>query len=342
MDRMSRAMSARTPMAAMLLAACALAAAASADPVTLRVGWVSATSDAPLLMYGKAGIARHEGVSYKLEPLHFQGSPPMITALAVGEVDLAGFGFSSVPIAVLNAGMTDLRIVADQFQDGVEGHYSNEFLVLKDGPIHTVEDMKGRIAATNAAGSGIDMALRAMLRQHGLEDKRDTTIIEAGFPNMPAMLSDHKVDLIAGARPFTADPAVRAYTRAIFTQRDAIGRSQMGLLVARTPFLERNRAAVVDYLEDELRALRWYNDPANRDEALRILAEFNKIPAAVLARWMFIPESDFYHDPDGNPDLDALQSNIELQRGLGFLKSDLDVKPLADLSYVKAAAGRMK
>jgi NitT/TauT family transport system substrate-binding protein len=332
------------PFAAMLLGTCVLAVtqAALADPVTVRVGWVSATSDAPLLMYGKAGIARHEGVSYKLDPIRFQGSPPMITALAVGEVDLAGLGFSSVPIAVLNAGMSDLRIVADQFQDGVEGHYSSEFLVLKDGPIHAIEDMKGRIAATNSAGSAIDMALRAMLRKHGLEDKRDFTIIEAGFPNMPAMLSDRKVDLIAGARPFTADPAVRAYASTIFTQRDAIGRSQMGLLAARVPFLERNRAAVVDYLEDELRALHWYNDPANRDEALRILADFNKIPTAILARWMFIPADDYYHDPNGLPDLDALQSNVAMQRGLGFLKSDLDVKPLADLSYVTAAAARLK
>ncbi|HUB97066.1 MAG TPA: ABC transporter substrate-binding protein [Stellaceae bacterium] len=328
----------------LLAAACAgaLAQAAVADPVTLRVGWVVSTADAPLLMFGKAGLARHEGVTYKLDPIHFQGSPPMITALAAGEVDLVGLGFSTVPTAVLNAGMTDLRIIADQFQDGVPGYYSNEFMVLKDGPIHTIDDMKGHIAADNATGSAIDMALRAMLKKHGLEDKRNVTIIEAPFPAMPAMLTDHKVDLIAALRTFTADPAVLAYSRPLFTQGEAMGRSQMGLLAARAPFLEKNRAAVVDYLEDELRELRWYSDPANHDEVVQIIATFSKVPPAALARWIYIPKEDLYHDPQGLPDLDALQSNIELQRDLGFLKSDLDVRKLADLSYVKEAAQRLK
>ena len=247
-----------------VMAAILCAGAALADPVKLRVAWVSANSDAPLLMFGKSGIARHEGISYTLQAIHFQGSPPMITALATGDIDLVGLGFSTLPIAVLNAGMTDLRIVADLFQDGVAGHYSNEFLVLTDGPIHTIDDLKGRIAATNAAGSAIDMVLRAMLKKHGIDDKRDVTIIEAAFPNMPAMLHEHKVDLIAGARPFTADPAVRAFARTLFTQREAIGRSEMALLAARTATIAKDRAAIVDYLEDELRAIRWYTDPAPR------------------------------------------------------------------------------
>jgi len=325
------------------IAVCVLGAmAASADPVKLRVGWVAANADAPLLMFGRKGISKHEGVSYTLEAIHFQGSPPMITALATGDVDLVGFGFSTLPIAVQNAGMSDLRIVADLFQDGVEGHYTNEFSVLKDGPIHTVEDLKGKIAATNAAGSAVDMVLRAMLRKHGLDEKRDVTIIEAGFPNMPAMLSEHKVDLIAALRNFTADPKFLAYARPLFTQRDAIGRSQMAFLAGRTGFLEKNRAAVIDYLEDELRELHWYNDPANHDEAVKIMADYNKVPVSLITSWMFTKDGDFYHDPDGLPDLDALQSNIELQRQLGFVKSELDVKPLADLSYVKEAAARAR
>jgi sulfonate transport system substrate-binding protein len=322
-------------------AACATLAAANADPLDLRFGWVT-TADAPLLMYGKAGIARHQGVSYTLDPIHFQGSPPMITALATNEVDLVGFGFSTVPIAVQNAGMSDLRIIADLFQDGSHGSYSNQFMVLKDGPVRTIDDMKGRIAATNAFGSAIDMVLRAMFRKHGLDDKRDVTIIEAGFFTMPAMLSEHKVDLIAALRNFTADPKFLAYARPLFTQADAIGPSEMAVLLARQGFLDKNRAAVVDYLEDELRALHWYNDPANRDEALKIMAAASKVPVDSIAGWMFTKDGDFYHDPDGLPNLDALQSNVDLELKLGFLKTALDVKKLADLSYVKEAASRAK
>ena len=318
------------------------AGAARAEPVKLRYAWVSATSDAPLLMFAKPGIAQHEGVAYTLEPIRFQGSPPMITALAAGEIDLGGFGFSSLPIAVENAGMSDLRIIADLFQDGVPGHYSNEFLVLKDGPVRTIDDMKGRIAAANSAGSAIDIALRAMLLKHGLVDKRDVTIVEAAFPNMPAMLSEKKVDLIAGARPFSADPAVRAYARTLFTQAEAMGRSQMAVLAGRASFLEKNRAAVVAYLEDELRAIRWYEDPAHHDEAVKVIADFMKQPPAIFTNWLFTKSDDEYRDPNGIPDLGALQANVDLVRQLGFVKSAPEVAAIADFSYVKEAASRLK
>lgn len=331
-------------MRAFLLACTLTLVAASpawAAPVTLRVGWVT-TADAPLLMYGKEGLARHEGVTYALDPIHFQGSPPMITALATNEVDLVGFGFSSLPLAVENAGMTDLRIIADQFQDGVPGYYSNVFLVLKDSTLHTVADLKGHSAATNAAGSAIDMTLRALLRKHGLEPNRDVTIVEVAFPNMLAMLKEHKVDVAAALHEFVADPAVQAYTRPIFSQADALGRSQMAMLCARTSTIAKDRAAIVDYLEDELRALRWFEDPAHHDEAVEIFAKFTRMPARVYASWLFTKPGDFYHDPNGLPDLDALQHNIETERELGFIKTDLDVKNYADLSLVEEAAHRLK
>ena len=325
----------------LLAAACAgaLAQAAVADPVTLRVGWVVSTADAPLLMFGKAGLARHEGVTYKLDPIHFQGSPPMITALAAGEVDLVGLGFSTVPTAVLNAGMTDLRIIADQFQDGVPGYYSNEFMVLKDGPIHTIDDMKGHIAADNATGSAIDMALRAMLKKHGLEDKRNVTIIEAPFPAMRAMLAEKKADLISAVPPFSLDPHLTAIADTLFTQKDAFGITQLTMWTARTAFIRGNRAPLVDFLEDVVRAIRWYTDPKNHEEAVAIVAKLNKAPPARMD-WAFGPR-DQYRDPNGMPNLAALQSNLQLQKQVGLLNEDIDVKKYSDLSMVEEAAKRL-
>ncbi len=88
--------------------------------------------------------------------------------------------------------MDDIRVIADEFQDGVDGYYTQRLQVLDDGPIQKVEDLKGKVLATNAAGSAVDVAMRAMLRKHGLEAKRDYTIIEAPFPAMKAMLRRRK------------------------------------------------------------------------------------------------------------------------------------------------------
>jgi len=42
------------------------------------------------------------------------------------------------------------------------------------------------------------------------------------------------------------------------------------------------------------------------------------------------------------PDLAALQANVDLTRDLGFVRSSLDVKKIADLSIVEEAAKRLR
>src|SRR5262245_63758051 len=162
----------------------------SADPVKIRGSWVAPVSNWGSIWLEKKDLARHFGKSYVFESTRFQGTPPMITAIANNELEIANLTYSTLPIAIQNAGLDDLRVIADEFQDGNPGTYSNEFNVLNDGPDRKVEDLKGKIVATNAAGSAVDIAMRAMLRKHGLEDRRDYTVVEGPFPAMRAMLAE--------------------------------------------------------------------------------------------------------------------------------------------------------
>lgn len=324
-----------------ILAAAAGAGPARAEPVKIRIGWVIAPSNTAPLLEAKQDIAAHAGKSYVLEPVHFSGTSPMVTAIASGELEVAPLAYSTFALAVQNAGLADLRIIADDFQDGVPGYYTDEYMVLTDSPIRRVEDLKGRVMASNATGSAIDMGLRAMLRQHGLEDRRDYTIIEVGFANMKAVLKDRKVDLISAVPVVSQDPELRAMARTLFTQKEAVGRTQMITWTARAGFLARNRAAMVDLMEDVLRARRFFDDPKNHREAVDIVARITKQPAASLDPWLFVKGADYYRDPDGLPDLAALQANIATQRALGFLKSDLDIAAYTDLTVVQAAARRL-
>jgi NitT/TauT family transport system substrate-binding protein len=330
----------------LLAAAAALTAlvgmnTAQADPVKIRIAWIVPGADAPLALFGRPGIAQHEGKSYALEFNHFTSTPAMITAIAAGQVDLVPFAYSSFALAIENAKLNDLRIISDGFRDGVDGYYSTEFMVLNDSPIKKVEDLKGKVVTSNAAGSAVDIALREMLKKHGLEDKKDYSLIESAFPNMKAELIDHKVDLITGVTPFSQDPQLRAVAHPLFLQKDAIGVSQMIIWAARADFINKNRAALTDYLEDNLRELRWYYDPANHAEAIKEVTTYTKTPAALWDSWLFT-KGDLYHDPNGMPDLDALQNNIAAAHGLGFVPQELDPHKYAELALVEEAAKRLK
>ena len=315
------------------------AATAKADPVHIREAWVAPGNWASIWLQ-KKDLAKHFGQSYVLDPVHYVGTPPMITALANNQVEITNLAFSTLGIAIENAGLDDLRIVSDEFQDGVPGYYSQEYMVLNDGPIRKIEDLKGKVVATNAEGSAVDVAMKAMLHKHGLEPNRDYTVVEAPFPAMKSMLAEKKVDLIPAVLPFSHDPELRKIGRDLFVQKDAIGVSDMIVWAARKPFIDAHRAALVDFFEDTLRIAHWYEDPANHEAAMQILGDLVKRPPAIFS-WAFTKQ-DVYHDPNLMPDLAALQKNVDMTKDLGFIKSSFDVKKYSDLSIVEEAAKRLQ
>jgi NitT/TauT family transport system substrate-binding protein len=213
-------------------------------------------------------------------------------------------------------------------------------MVLADGPIKKIEDLKGKVVATVAAGAAVDVAMRTMLRRHGLEDKRDYAMVEAPLPTMRAMLADRKADLVPVVLPFALDPELRRIARPLFLNRDVVGVTQLLVWAARGSFIDKNRAAMIDFMEDTLRITRWFLDPANRTEVMAISGRVTKQPPERFD-WAFT-KRDYYHAPGMRPDLDALQKNVAMMKDLGFVKLDIDVKKHADLSLIEAAAARLK
>jgi sulfonate transport system substrate-binding protein len=313
---------------------------ARADPLTLRFAWVAPLSDWASIWLQKKDLARNFGKSYVVESVRYRGTPPMITAIANNELEIGALAYSTLPIAIVNAGMDDIRVIADNLRDGVDGYYSNDYDVRADGPIHKIEDLKGKVVATNAAGSAVDVAMRAMLHKHGLEANRDYTIIEAPFPAMRAMLAEKKVDMIPAILPFALDPELQKIARPLFNSKEAIGVSQFVILTARRPFIQAHRAALVDFLEDSLRIVHWYLDPGNHDAIAEIAAQLTRQPPDHFG-WLFT-KRDYFRDPNMLPDLDALQRNVDLTKELGFINAGVDVHAHSDLSLVEEAAKRLQ
>ena len=90
----------------------------------------------------------------------------------------------------------------------------------------------------------------------------------------------------------------------------------------------------------EITRLTW-SDPANQAEAIAIQANFSKLPPERLAGWIYT-EKDYYRARNGMPDLDVLQSNMETQRDLGFLRTRINIRDFADLGMVREAAARIR
>src|SRR6202012_633510 len=101
----------------------------AAEAVKIRLSYVVPISNWASMLVEKKDLATHLGKTYQLEITRFAGTPPEITALAAGELEVADLTYPTFPIAVQNAGMNDLRVIADEFQDGNPGYFSNQFVV---------------------------------------------------------------------------------------------------------------------------------------------------------------------------------------------------------------------
>ncbi len=318
----------------------AIATAANAEPVKIRMSWVAPLANWASILLEKKDLMTHFGKSYTVETQHFRGTPPMVTALANNEIEVASLAYSSFAIAVANAGLSDLQVIADEFQEGVPGYYTDKYWVRKDSGIDKVEDMKGKIAGTNAGGSAVDVAIRAMLHKHGLEPNKDYTFLEGPLPAMPAMLLEKKADLIPAVLPFALNPKLKAGAKPLFTQADATGKTDMIILCARKAFIDKHRAAMVDFMDDMLRVVHWYLDPKNHDAVAEIAHKITKAPANRFG-WLFT-KNDNYRDPNMMPDLKALQNNVDTVKELGFIKTRVDIGKHSDLSLLKEAVARQK
>jgi sulfonate transport system substrate-binding protein len=321
---MAQKLSRRAVAAGALLAPVLLSRNARAAPLDIRVGWATMPGHMIPVLFNNPDILRHYGKSYTVTPILFRGSSPQLTAMAAGEVDFAAYSPLTLALSVLNAHL-DMRAVADIIQDGVPGYYAANYLVRADSGIDTVQQLKGKRIATNAIGSAVDTAMRAMLKRAGLLDRRDYVTIQAAFPSMPALLEQKKVDMSVILLPEVLPMLASGKFKTLFTARDGWGQTEAVFLAARGEFLDKNQAVAADFMEDWVRAMRWYQAPANRAKAIGIIADFMKVPPARLS-YLFT-KKDYYRDPWSRVNVVGIQNPINVSKDLGLIPTTIQVAP---------------
>lgn len=328
------------PVAVALAVAAFGMASASAEPVKIRISWAVAPAHlTPLIPHAPAGVYRHYGKSYVVEPIHIAGSGPALQALAAGELQMGGLSAQALVLGATRAKL-DLRVVAELMSQGVKGYPSSEYYARK-GEIKSPADLKGKIFAVNARGSTIDAAVKRYMAKHNFEDGKDYRIVEVRFPAMLAALESKRVDVAPLLQPFNLIAAKKGQMEPVFSTIDALGGTQTLQYIARESWIKANRAVLVDFFEDHLRFRRWIMDPANREQALKIVADLTKRPVSAYEAWAFTKKA-YYYDPDGLSDTKLLQKNIDDLKETGILPATVDVEKYTDMSLVQDAKKRIQ
>ena len=305
-----------------------LAPPARADgPVELRIGWVQVGHVTPMydiLVKRHPEIFPHYGKSYKFAGVRFNGTTPEIQALAVDELEIASMAPSALHARRHQREARHAHRLGPASRTASRAGTTSPMSCARTARSRPIEDIKGKRVATNAIGSASDTAMRIMLRKHNIQDS-DFTTIETNFANMFPMIEDGKVDLIAVLPQDVKRVARQRPLPHALHRGEARGPAETVAWAMRADFIAAHRAALVDFFEDHLRALRWFLDPKHHDEAVAIAAQVTKQKPDELG--YFFTQDDFYRAPDCMPDIAAGQKEIDDLVRLGILKDGITLAP---------------
>ena len=176
-----------------LLAALLAIAAPAWAQQTVRIGTTPAVTF--IVLYGaeQLGYFKAEGITAQFAD--FEGGAEVTTAMVGGSIDFAGT-YVERPLILAEKGFGSKNLLAILNRNPI-------FLVVrKNLPATDVKGLKGLKLGMTRAGSATDLALRALLRDAGLEPDRDVAVIAVGSSaSAAAALRAGQIDGFMGGEP---------------------------------------------------------------------------------------------------------------------------------------------
>jgi ABC-type nitrate/sulfonate/bicarbonate transport system substrate-binding protein len=144
--------------------------------------------------------------------------------------------------------------------------------------IKTWDDLRGKALAVDAVDTAYALVLRRVLLAHGLEMERgDYTLMAKGT-------TGYRLDSMAQGETFAGvlNPpwdlkAETAGMKRFADHREVLPDYPGGVYAVNRKWAGENRAVLLRYLRAWNAGLRWAQDEKNRDEAIKLLAEAEKI-----------------------------------------------------------------
>ncbi|MEE9313398.1 MAG: ABC transporter substrate-binding protein [Rhizobiaceae bacterium] len=173
--------------AAVLALFIGLAPVHAADKLTVYLDWFVNPDHAPLVIAKSQGYFKANGLEVELIAPSDPSAPPRLIAAGQGDIAISYQPQLHVQVA---EGLPLTRIGT------IVETPLNALVVLKDGPIKSIADLKGKKIGFSVGGFE-DALLSAMLKQEGLTLK-DVELININFSLSPSLITG-AVDAVIGA-----------------------------------------------------------------------------------------------------------------------------------------------
>jgi ABC-type nitrate/sulfonate/bicarbonate transport system substrate-binding protein len=253
------------------LASVALAQSANPNLKVITRGTVSTTAvEWPDMVARKKGFYEKEGLKVEQALI----SPTTITSSLIGGSIQVGFINASQLVIADEAG-ADLLAIG-------QGADPSPYSLVTARSIKTLADLKGKMISLSEPGDVYAVATKEILKKAGLDPETDVNIRYGGNSNqrMAALIAG-AVDAVPVVPPQDSLLTSQGFNTVAFYP-DYYPNLALSVTAVTRSWAASNPDTVKAFMRAQAGAIAWLYDPANKDEALKVLMEETKsdLPSA--------------------------------------------------------------
>lgn len=259
----------------------------------------------------------------------FQGFPEIKEALISNRMQ-AGFLVAPMAMALRSQGVP-IKIV-------YLGHrYGSAVVVQKDGPVHSVAELRGRTIAIPSRFSDERLILLKALKQNGVAPS-EIKMVEMAPPDVAGALAARAIDAFSMGEPYPSQAEIGGFGRVLFHAREYWPDYMSCVLVVRQDVIDERPEAVQVLVDGIARSGLWLEQgKPYREYAAEFVGRyyFNQPPA--LLRWALTrPLDRVMYAPltPRKPDFDLVR---DLMMESGVLDHSIEFDDYVDPQFAERA-----
>jgi len=259
----------------------------------------------------------------------FQGFPEIKEALISNRMQ-AGFIVAPMAIALRSQGVGIKTVYL--------GHrYGSAVVVRKDGPIRSVEGLRGRTIAIPSRFSDERLIVLRALKKHGIRPS-EVKLVEMAPPDVAGALAANAIDAFSMGEPYPSQAEIGGFGHVLFHAREYWPDYMSCVVVVRQDVIDTRPQAVQVLVDGIARSGLWLESGKSyREYAAEFVGRyyFNQPPA--LLRWALTnPIDRVMYAPltPRKPDFDLVR---DLMIESGVLEKKIAFEEYVDTRFAERA-----
>ncbi|MGC4806276.1 ABC transporter substrate-binding protein [Micromonospora sp. DT233] len=222
-----------------------------------------------------------------------------------GKLDVNIPGTGGALFNAVNQGLR-VRAVADRQQYRCA---SDNLLLARteafDAGLTSVAGLKGKKVAILAKGSTTEYWLDRALEGAGMTQSDLAQVVTLSYPDTANALKSGAVDAGFVVQPLAYQLISGGQAKRVLAMNEVAPEQQQGLITMSQDFIAKRPEVAARWTAGWLEGVRFYQDPANKDEVVKIVAERTKVPAETIGK-LYGTDQWPYMDPNGRVDTEAV------------------------------------